>query len=81
MVTLKIDNVSANNLGKNHIIYGRSEHIEMRFYYLREQARVSEGGLKLEHYKCEDQVAGLLTKDVTIETFKKLKKLMSLETS
>lgn len=77
VVTLMIDNVSAINFAKNLIAHGRSRHIEMIFHYLREL--VSEGKLKLEYSKSEDQVAYLLTKGVSIEVFKRLKKKMSME--
>lgn len=67
--TLMIDIASAINLVKNLIRYGCIKHIEMRFHYLREL--VSEGKLKLECYKNEDQVVSFLTKWVSIEVFKK----------
>ncbi|XP_058776263.1 7-deoxyloganetin glucosyltransferase-like [Vicia villosa] len=43
-VTFIVDNVSAINLAKNLIAYGRSKHIEMRFHYL---TLVSVGRLRL----------------------------------
>ncbi|PNX70374.1 cationic amino acid transporter 1-like protein, partial [Trifolium pratense] len=70
-VTLKVDNLSAINLAKNSVAHGRSKHIEMRFHYLREQ--VSNGRLKLEHCRTELQIADVLTKAVTVETFLRLK--------
>ena len=72
-----IGNVFAINLVKKFIEHGRRKHIEMRFHYLREL--VSEGKLKLGYCKSEDQVANFLTKGVTIEVFKRLKKHMSME--
>ncbi|MCI48405.1 cationic amino acid transporter 1-like, partial [Trifolium medium] len=76
-VTIKVDNLSAINLAKNPIAHGRSKHIEMKFHYLREQ--VSNGTLKLEHCRTELQVADLLTKAVTVETFVRLKNLMCVK--
>ncbi|MCI64991.1 cationic amino acid transporter 1-like, partial [Trifolium medium] len=58
-VTIKVDNLSAINLGKNPIALGRSKHNKMRFHYLTEQ--VSNGTLMLEHCRIELQVADLLT--------------------
>ncbi|MCH99895.1 cationic amino acid transporter 1-like, partial [Trifolium medium] len=46
-VTMNIDNISAINLAKNPVAHGRSEHIETRFHYLREQ--VNNGKLCLKH--------------------------------
>lgn len=76
-ITLMIDNVSTINVAKNPIAHGSSKHIEMKFNYLREL--VSEERLRLGYYRREDQVANLLTKEVSIEVFKRLKKLMGME--
>lgn len=67
-MTLMIDNASAINLAQNTIEDGRSQHIEMRFHYLREL--VSEGKLKLGYCKSEDQVVNMLTKRVTIKVLR-----------
>ncbi|KAI5400390.1 hypothetical protein KIW84_065323 [Lathyrus oleraceus] len=75
-VTLLVDNVFVINLSKNPIAHGRSKHIEMRFHYLREL--VSDGWLRLGYCRSEDQVADLLTKGVTNDVFKRLKKNMSM---
>lgn len=76
-VTLRTANIFVINLAKNFIAHGRSRHINMKFHYLKE--RVSERKLKFKHCKNENQVTNLLTKDITIEFYKILKKLMSLE--
>ncbi|GAU28814.1 hypothetical protein TSUD_21510 [Trifolium subterraneum] len=73
-VILKVDNMSAINLAKNPIAHGRSKHIELRFHYLREQ--VGNGKLKLEHCRTDLQVADVLTKAVTVETFVRLRNMM-----
>jgi hypothetical protein len=51
-VLLLVDNVSAINLAKNPITHGRSKHIEMRFYYLRDL--VSSGQLRLSYCRSEE---------------------------
>ncbi|MCI33107.1 cationic amino acid transporter 1-like, partial [Trifolium medium] len=76
-VIIKVDNMSAINLAKNPIAHGRSKHIEMRFHYLREQ--VSSGKFKLEHCRTNLQVADVLTKAVTVETFVRLRNLMYIK--
>lgn len=35
-VTIRVDNKSAIALTKNHVFHGRSEHIHMRFHFIRE---------------------------------------------
>ncbi|GAU50018.1 hypothetical protein TSUD_331710 [Trifolium subterraneum] len=76
-VILKVDNMSAINLAKNPIAHGRSKHIELRFHYLREQ--VGNGKLKVEHCRTDLQVADVLTKAVTVETFVRLRNLMCVK--
>lgn len=76
-VTLLVDNVSTINLAKNSIAHGRSNHIEMRFHYLREL--VSEGMLRVEYCRSEGQLTDLLTKGVTYDVFKKLKMNVNME--
>ncbi|XP_058727181.1 uncharacterized protein LOC131598615 [Vicia villosa] len=76
-LTLMVDNAYAINLSKNPIAHGRSKHIEMRFYYLREI--VSEGRLRLGYCRSENQLTDLLTKGVTIEVFKRLKMNMGMK--
>ncbi|GAU20588.1 hypothetical protein TSUD_297610 [Trifolium subterraneum] len=76
-VILKVDKMSAINLAKNPIAHGRSKHIELRFHYLREQ--VGNGKLKLEHCRTGLQVANVLTKAVTVETFIRLINLMCVK--
>lgn len=71
VVTLLVDNIYAINLAKNSIAHGRSKHIDMRFYYLREL--VSDGRLRLGYCRSEDQIVDLLTKGVTNDAFKKLR--------
>ena len=75
-ITLLVDNVFAINLAKNLIAHGRSKHIEMRFHYLREL--VSDGRLRLGYCRSEDLVVDLLTKGVTNDVFKRLKKSMGM---
>jgi hypothetical protein len=74
--TLFVDNVSVINLAKNPIAHGRSKHIEMRFHYLREL--VGDGKLRLSYCRSKDQVVDLLTKGVTNDVFKRLKKCLSM---
>lgn len=77
IVTLMVDNVPATNLAKNPIVHERSKPIEMRFHYFREL--VSQGRLRFEYCRSEDQVTDLLTEGVIIEVFKRLKKNMGMK--
>ena len=48
-MTMKIASMSSINRTKNPTTHGRRKHIEMGFYYLRDQ--VANGKLSLEHYR------------------------------
>lgn len=79
VVILMVDNIYTINLAKNPIANGRSKHIKIKFHYLREL--ISEWRLRLGYCTSEDQVVDLLTKDVSIEMFKRLKKHISMKDS
>ncbi|RDX98677.1 Copia protein, partial [Mucuna pruriens] len=53
-VKLLVDNKSAIDLARHPTSYGRSKHIETRFYFLREQ--VSSEKSKKEHYRTEIRI-------------------------
>lgn len=77
IVTLLVDNAYVITLAKNPIAHGMSKHIEMRFHYLRKL--ISEGMLRLEYCWSEEQVVNLLTKEILIEVYKRLKMNMTME--
>lgn len=77
VVTIMIDNVSTINPTNDHIACGISKHVYMRFHYSIDL--VSEGKLKLAYCKSGYQVIDFLTKRVSIEVFKSLKKHMNTE--
>lgn len=75
-ITIKCDNSSAIQLSKNPVHHGRSKHIEVRFYYLRDLTK--EGKVKLMHCGTQDQLADIMTKPLKLETFRKLKGMLGL---
>ncbi|TXG47198.1 hypothetical protein EZV62_026492 [Acer yangbiense] len=54
------DNISAISMAKNHVLHGRTKHINVKFHVIREAER--DGEVKLVHCKTEEQVADILTK-------------------
>lgn len=46
---LFVDNKSGIDLVSHPICHGQSKHIEMRYYFMRDQ--VNKGNIELEHYK------------------------------
>lgn len=61
-VQIWVDNKSTICLFKNPVFHGRSKHIEIKFYFLRDQ--VSKGRIELAHCSTEDQVADAFTKSL-----------------
>jgi hypothetical protein len=66
-IKLLIDNKSAINLANNPLLHGRSEHIGVIFYFLREQ--VNNGRLKVMHCPTESQIADALTNVAKVDGF------------
>ncbi|XP_056173615.1 uncharacterized mitochondrial protein AtMg00810-like [Syzygium oleosum] len=60
------DNNSAIKLSKN----GRSKHIDVKFYFLRDLS--NDGTIDLIYYRSEDQVDDIFTKALKMESFVKL---------
>ncbi|MCH79928.1 reverse transcriptase [Trifolium medium] len=59
------------------IAHGRSKHIETKFHYLRDQ--VTKGKIKLSYCNTEFQMADVLTKQLKIDRFKDLRKMMNVQ--
>ena len=63
------DNNSAMKLSKNAVLHGRSKHIDVKFYFLRELS--NNGVINLSYCRSEDQVADIFTKALKRESFMK----------
>lgn len=74
--TVFCDNISTIKLSKNPVLHGRSKHIDVKFYFLRDLCKDKE--IDLLHCKSEDQAADIFTKAVKRELFMKLRKLIGL---
>ena len=58
--TLRIDNLSALSVAKNPEHHGRMKHLDLRYFWLRDQ--VQQGVIQLEHIPTADMPADLCTK-------------------
>jgi hypothetical protein len=58
--TVFCDNNSAIKLSKNLVLHGRSKHIDVRYYFLRDLS--NNGTIKLIYCRSENQVADIQTK-------------------
>ncbi|KAL3741671.1 hypothetical protein ACJRO7_017180 [Eucalyptus globulus] len=70
------DNNSAIKLSKNPVLHGRSKHIDVKFYFLRDLS--NDGTIDLIYCRSEDQVADIFTKALKMESFVKLRKLLGV---
>lgn len=50
---------------KNPVIHGKSQHIDVRYHFLRDVTR--EGIITLDHCKSEAQLVDLMTKPLRLE--------------
>ncbi|KAG5223030.1 Retrovirus-related polyprotein from transposon [Salix suchowensis] len=74
--TIFCDNNSAIKLSKNPVMHGRSKHIDVRFYFLRELTK--DGTMQLVYCNTKEQIADILTKPLKTDAFLKLRELMGL---
>jgi hypothetical protein len=58
--TLFIDNQSALSVAKNPEHHGRMKHLDLRFYWLRNE--VEKGTINLVHLRTDEMVADIMTK-------------------
>lgn len=70
------DNDSAIQLSKNPVLHGRSKHIDVKFYFLRDLS--NNGTIDLIYCRSEDQVADIFTKALKTESFMKLRRLLGV---
>ena len=70
------DNKSAINLATNSSNHGRSKHIDIRLFFIRELVKAKV--LQLEYIKSEEQISDIFTKGLNKETLTKLKSQLNI---
>mgnify|MGYP004712679549 CR=1 FL=1 len=70
------DSKSTIELSKNPVLHGRSKHIDIKFYFIRELVQGRE--IEIDYCRTEKQVADIFTKALKTETFVKLKKMLNM---
>ena len=68
-MVLEIDNKGAVDLANNWSVGGRTRHVDMSKYFLRELK--DEGVLSIKHVSGEDNEADILTKNTSGPVFEK----------
>lgn len=74
--TLHIDNQSALSVAKNPEHHGRVKHLDLRFYWLRDE--VARHRLQVQYLPTDDMPADALTKPLGRERLEKLVDLLGL---
>ncbi|KAK9681859.1 hypothetical protein RND81_10G032400 [Saponaria officinalis] len=73
------DNSSAIKLSRNPIFHGKCKHIDVRYHFLRDLSK--DGIIDLVFCKSIDQVADVFTKSLTVDSFKKFRKMLGVCTN
>lgn len=76
-VILCNDNRSAIDLAKNPVFHGRSKHIDIRYYFIREC--VERGEVVLKHVSSSDQRADITTKAMATIMFERMRNLLGVK--
>ena len=71
-ITLHVDNKGAIFLAKNQKQEHRSKHIDIRYHFIHKE--VEEKIINVEHVPTQEQLADIMTKIVTFDTFVKMRK-------
>ncbi|GAU45713.1 hypothetical protein TSUD_400940 [Trifolium subterraneum] len=70
-ITIYCDNSSSIKLSRNPVMHGRSKHVDVRFHFLRDLTK--DGVIQLKHCSSFEQVADIITKALSLESFCKIR--------
>ncbi|CAL0318252.1 unnamed protein product [Lupinus luteus] len=70
------DNTSAIKLSKNPVLHGRSKHIDVKYYFLRDLN--NDGTIVLKYCRSEDQLADIFIKPLKAPSFQNLRNLLGV---
>jgi hypothetical protein len=70
-VALRCDSTSAISVAKNLVLHSKTNHIEVRYHFLRDN--VEKGRITLIHVPTHDQLADIFTKPLNQATFTRLR--------
>lgn len=67
---LKIDNKSTISLTKNPVLHDRSNHIDIRYHFIR--SCVASGKIRVDFVSTQEQISDMLTKSLGHSKFQEL---------
>ena len=76
-VTLYLDNRSTIDLIKNPVFHGRSQHIDLRYHFIREC--VERGDVIVKHVCSKEQRADIFTKPLARLQFIEMRRMLGVK--
>ena len=76
---LFMDNQSAIQVAKNPEHHGRMKHLDLAYYWLRDE--VAKGYIALEYTPTQEQITDIFTKALPCPTVEKLRSMMGIRGS
>ena len=76
-IIIYVDNKSAIKISENPVQHGRSKHIDMKYYFLRDY--VKQKVVKLQYCNTEEQVANIFTKALPVDRFRRLRIVLGVK--
>lgn len=69
-ISIMWDNTSTINISKNMVQYSRTNHISIKYHFLRE--KVLDDEVRLEYEPTKEQIAHIFIKELCKDTFQYL---------
>jgi len=75
-ITIKCENTSSINISKNPVMHSKTNHILIKYYFLRD--KVSQKVVKVEYIDTKNKITNIFTKPLPRSTFEKLRQILGV---